>query len=147
MNMYGNKQLFTNAHNHCRAVISDTKSDNEQHIHDGISSQKVGSCDFWRIIKSVRGNSKSSIPPLFNGPEVMITSNDKAELFAQLSSSHSILDDSGRSLPDVFLKTDKLLHSCHVTTKFVAIVTRLDPCKATGPDGILVIVLQKCSPE
>ncbi|CAI9721180.1 Hypothetical predicted protein [Octopus vulgaris] len=143
-----NKQPFTNDRNHCRAVIRDAKQDYEQHIHDRISSQKVGSHDFWRIIKSVRGNNKSSIPPLFNGPEVLTTSNDKSELFAQLFSSHFILDDSGHPLPDVFLKTDKPLHICHITSdKVAAIVARLEPCKATGPHGIPVVVLQKCSPE
>ncbi|CAI9732348.1 Hypothetical predicted protein [Octopus vulgaris] len=112
-----NKQLFTNACNPSWAVIRDAKSHYGQHIHDRISSQKAGSRDFWRIIKSVRGDKKSSIPPLFNRSEVLTTFNDKAELFAQLFSSLYILNDSGHPLPDVFLKTDKLLHSCHMTSK------------------------------
>ncbi|CAI9735156.1 Hypothetical predicted protein [Octopus vulgaris] len=134
--------------NHYWVVIRDAKPDYEQHIHDRrISSQRVGSRDFWRIIKSVRGNNKSSIPPLFNGPEVLTTSNDKAELFAQLFSSHSILDGSGHPLLNALLKTDKLSRSSHITSaKFAAIMAQLDPSKATGPDGIPVTALQKCSP-
>ncbi|CAI9734911.1 Hypothetical predicted protein [Octopus vulgaris] len=71
-----NKQIFTNARNHCLAVIHDAKSDYKQQIYDHISSH------------------------------------------------------------------------CHITSaKVAAIVARLAPGKATGPDGIPVIVLQKCSPE
>ena len=108
----------------------------------------MGSRDFWRIIKSIRSKNKSSVPPLFNGPEVLTSSKDKVELFAKLFSSHSTLDDCGHPLPDFPPKTDQLLHDCQITpAKVAAIVTRLDPSKATGPDGIPVIVLQKCSPE
>ena len=33
------------------------------------------------------------------------------------------------------------------STKVAAVIAQLDPSKATGPDGIPVVVLQKCSPE
>ncbi|CAI9725920.1 Hypothetical predicted protein [Octopus vulgaris] len=89
-----------------------------------------------------------SIYSIKERPEVLTTDKDKAELFAQPLISHSILDDAGHPFPDVFLQTDKLLHSCHITfAKAAAIVAQLHPCEATGPDSIPVIDLQKCSPE
>ena len=63
-------------------------------------------------------------------------------------SINSTLDDSGHELPDFPSRTDSLLSSLDISPKKVAsIIASLDPSKATGPDGIPVIVLQKCSPE
>ena len=44
-----------------------------------ITSQKLGSRDFWRIANSVLNKGKSAIPPLFNGPEVLSFASDKAK--------------------------------------------------------------------
>ena len=44
--------------------------------------QKLGSQDFWRIADSVLNKSRSDIPPLFNGPESLSSTSNKAKLFA-----------------------------------------------------------------
>ena len=41
-----------------------------------ITSQKLGSRDFWRIANSVLNKGKSAIPRLFNGPEVLSSVSD-----------------------------------------------------------------------
>ena len=46
-----------------------------------ITSQKLGSCDFWRIANNAPNEGKSAIPPLFNGLEVLSSASDKAKLF------------------------------------------------------------------
>ena len=38
--------------------------------------------------------SKSAIPPLFNGPEMLSSASDKAKLFAENVSKNSNLNDS-----------------------------------------------------
>ena len=53
------------------------------HLHmliklESITSQKLGSRDFWRIANSVLNKGKYAIPPLFNGPEVLSFASDKA---------------------------------------------------------------------
>ena len=53
------------------------------------------------------------IPPPFNGPEVVNTARNKAELFAKLFSSNSTLDDTGHILPDFPPRTDKVDSSQH----------------------------------
>ena len=58
---------------------------------DSTTSQKFGSCDFWRIPNSVFNKGKSAIPPLFNGPEVLSSTSDKAKLFAENFSKNSNL--------------------------------------------------------
>jgi len=88
------------------------------------------------------------ILPLFNGPEVVISANNKAELFAKQFSSNSTLDDTGHALPDFEARTDTKLAHINITPIMVArVISGLDPSKATGPDDIPVVVLQRCSPE
>ena len=98
------------------------------------------------IITSNKG--KSSIPPLFHGPEVLTSSKEKVELFTKLFSINSTLYDSGHPFPDFPHRTNTNLDNFDISSKKVAaVISQLDPSKATSPDGIPVIVLQKCSPE
>ena len=60
---------------------------------------KLGSRDFRQIVNSVLNKGKSTIPPLFNGPEVLSSASDKAKLFAKKFSKNFNLDESGISLP------------------------------------------------
>ena len=115
---------------------------------ESITSQKLGSCDLWRIANSVVNKGKSAIPPVFNGPEVLSSASDKAKLFAETFSMNSNLDDSGISLPVFPSKTNLKLHNISVTPKMVRkVVMNLDLSKASGPDCIPVVVLKNCEPE
>ena len=49
---------------------------------------------FWQIANSVLNKSKSAIPPLFNGPEILSSASDKGKLFAKSFSKNSNLDVS-----------------------------------------------------
>ena len=49
---------------------------------ESITSQKLGSRDFWQIANSVLNEVKSAIPPLFNSPEVLPFASHQAILFA-----------------------------------------------------------------
>ena len=66
---------------------------------ESITSQKIGSCGFWRISKSVLNKRRSVIHPLFYSPEVLSSAPDKAKLFAENVSKNSNLTDLGISLP------------------------------------------------
>ena len=44
-----------------------------------ITSQKLGSWEFYQITNSVLKKVKSTISPLFNGPEVLYSASDKAK--------------------------------------------------------------------
>ena len=60
---------------------------------ESITSQKLGSRNFWRIANSFLNKGKSAIPPLFNGLEVLSSASDKAKWFAKNLSKNSNLDD------------------------------------------------------
>ena len=88
------------------------------------------------------------ISPLFNGPEVLTSSASKAELFAKQFSYNSTLDGTGHVLPEIQPRTEVNLSSLNITPRMVSDVIRsLDSSKATGPDEIPVVVLQRCSSE
>ena len=115
---------------------------------ESITSQKLGSCDFWQIANSVLNKGKSAIPPLFNGPEVLSSASDKAELFAENFSKNSNLEDSRISLPVFPSRTYLKLRNISVTHKMVKkVIMNLDLSKATGPDFIPVMVLKNCQLE
>ena len=50
---------------------------------ESITSQELGSQDFWQNPSSVLSKGKSAIPPLLNGLEVLSLASDKAKLFAE----------------------------------------------------------------
>ena len=85
--------------------------------------------------------SKSTIPPLFNGPEVLSFASDKPKLFHENFSKSSNLDDSGISLPIFSSETNLKRHNIQVTPNFVKkVIINLDSSEASGSDYILVVV-------
>ena len=65
------KVKFRQASNHCKRVLEAAKLEYATKTKESITSQKLGSRDFWRIANSVLNKGKSAIPPQFNGPEVL----------------------------------------------------------------------------
>ena len=71
------KVNFRQASNRCKRVLESAKLAYANKTKESIFSQKRGCCDFWRITNSVLNKSKSVIPPLLNGPEVLSSASDK----------------------------------------------------------------------
>ena len=88
------KVKFRQASNHCKRVLEAAKLAYANKTKESITSQKLGSHDFWRIANSVLNKGKSATPSLFNSPELLSPASDKAELFAENFSKNSNLDDS-----------------------------------------------------
>ena len=115
---------------------------------ESITSQKLGSREFWRIADSVSNEGKSAIPPLFNGPEVLSSASYKAKSFAKNFSKNSIFDDSGICLLVFPSGTNLKLHNIFTTPEMVEkVITNLDSSKVSGRDYIPVVVLKNCEPE
>ena len=142
------KVKFRQASNHCKTVLEAAKLAYPNKTKESITSEKLGSRDFWRIANSVLNKGKSAIPPLFNGPEVLSSASDKAKLFAENFSLNSNLDDLGFSLPVFPSRTNLKLHNISITPKMVRkVIMNLDLSKASGPDCIPVVFLKNCEPE
>ena len=93
------KVKFREASNRCKTVLEAARSAYANKTKESITSQKCSSQNFWRIANSVLNKGKSAIPPLFNGPEVLSSASDNANLFTKNLSRNSNLDDCGISLP------------------------------------------------
>ena len=83
--------------NHCKRVLQAAKLAYATKTKESMTSQKLGSRDFWQIANSFFNKDKSAIPPVFNRLEVLSSASDKAKLFAKNFSKNSNLDDSGIS--------------------------------------------------
>ena len=113
------KVKFRQAINHCKRVLEAAKLAYANKTKESITSQKLGSRDFWRIANSVLNKGKSAIPPLFNGPELLSSASDKAKLFAGSFSKNSNLHDSGISLPYFPSRTNLKLHNISAAPKML----------------------------
>ena len=129
------KVKFRWASNCCKRVLEAAKLAYANKTKEPITSQKLGSHDFWRIANSVLNKGKSAILPLFIGPEVLSSVSDKAKLFAENFSINSNLDHSGISLPVFPFRTNLKLHNISGTPKMVRkVIINLDLSKASRPD-------------
>ena len=92
------KVKLSQASNRCKRVLEAAKLAYAKKTKKSITSQKLGSRDFWQIANSVLKKGKSVILPQFNGLEVLSSASDKAKLFAENFSKNSNPDYSGISL-------------------------------------------------
>ena len=113
------KVKFRQASTHCKRVLEVAKLAYANETKESITSQKLGSRDFWRIANSVLNKGKSAIPPLFNGLELLPSAPDKAKLLAENFSKNSNLDDSAISLPVFPFRTNSKLHNISLTPTMV----------------------------
>ena len=121
------KVKFRQASDRCKRVLEAAKLAYANKTKESITSQKLGSRDFWRIANSVL---------------------NKGKLFPKNFSMNSNLDDSGISLPAFPSRTNLKLHDISVTPKMVRkVVMNLDLSKASGPACIPVVVLKNCELE
>ena len=116
------KVKFRQASNRCKRVLEAAKLAYATKTKESITSQKLGSRDFWRIANSVLNKGKSAIPPLFNNPEVLSSASHKAKLFAKSFSNNSSI-----SLPAFPSRTNLKLHNIAITPKMLKkLITNVD---------------------
>ena len=77
--------IFTNriSSNCWKRVLEAAKLAHAKKTKESITSQKLGSRDFWIIADSVLNKVKFIMPPLFNGLKVFSSASDKVILFAK----------------------------------------------------------------
>ena len=113
------KVKFRQASNCCERILETAKLAYATKTKESITSQKLGSWDFWKTANSIVNKGKSAMPPLFNGPEVLFSTSDKAKLFAKNFSKNSNLHDLGISLPVFPSRTNLKLHNVPITPNMV----------------------------
>ena len=142
------KVKFRQASNRCKRVLEAAKLAYANKTKESITSQKLGSRDFWRIANSVLNKGKSAILPLFNGPELLPSASDKLKLITKIFCRNSSCHNSVISLPVFPSRSNLKLHNIFITPEMVKkVIMNLDSKKASGPDCIPVVVLKNCQPE
>ena len=139
-------RLYITARNHSNSVLRSCKSNFIKRKCSLLSSSNSGR-PFWTLVKSLRHNlSSSSFPPLFRSDGSVATSPaEKANLFAEIFSSTSVLNDSGIS-PPVLPVSSPPMPAIKISNKDVTkVLNELKIHKASGPDGIPSIVLKNCA--
>ena len=135
---------FKEASNCCERVPGPAKSAYANRAKTSITSQKLGSFDFWRIANGTLNKSKSSLPALFNDPEVLSSASDKAKLLAENFSKNSNLDYSSISLLAVSSRTNLKLHIPATVKLIKRVMADRDLSKAYSPNCVPVIHLNDC---
>ena len=113
------KVKFRQASNRCKRILEAAKLAHATKTKDSITSQKLGSRDFWRIVNSVLNKSKYAIPALFNDLELLSYASEKAKLFAKNFCNKSNLDDSRISEPVFSFRTKLKVHNVSIIPKIV----------------------------
>ena len=112
---------------------------------DSITSQKLGSLDFWQIANIVLNKGKSAIPPLFNSPEVFLIKQNcllktfLGTLILMTQVSLYLFSPSRTNL--------KLLNISVALKMVKKVIMDLHLSKASGPNCIPLVVLKNCEPE
>ena len=75
---------FRQASNRCTRFLEAAKLAYANKTKEPITSHKLGPDKFWRIANSALEKGKSAIPLLFNRPEVLSSTADKAKLLAKI---------------------------------------------------------------
>ena len=123
------------ASNRCKRVLEAAKLTYANKTKESITSEKLGSRDFWRISNSVLNKGESDIRHLFKGQEVLPSASDKVKLFAENFSKNSNPVDSGISLPVFPSRNNVKLHNNSITPRMVEkVITNLDLSKLSRPD-------------
>ena len=144
------KVKFRQTNNRSKRVLEAAKFAYATKTKESITSQKLGSRDFWRIANSVLNKGNSAIPLLINGAEVLPSAPYKAKLFAKKlggTCRNPNLDDSGTPLPVFSSRSNLKMHISIILKIFKKVIKNLDFSKASGPDYISVVILKNFEPE
>ena len=144
-----NLRLFRQARASCKRVLLTAKANYASHTRSLVSSQRLGTKDFWKICNRVLNKTKSSSTPLVNADgSVSVSSDSKAQRLCDQFASNSTIRDAGVQLPSFPPRTQHSVSLPLISSKRVQkLIFELDSSKASGPDSIPVTVLRHCAPE
>jgi len=139
-NSIKNKRLFIDTH---RKTIQNARKNYQESVIAKISTQKLGSCDFWKIFNSVSNKGKSAIPPLFDGFNVVTSACDKSELLASTFAHNCSLPILNQHLPEFLSCCNTTLEDVWITPlKISKEIAQLDSSSASSPGPIPITVLK-----
>ena len=133
------KVKLIQASNPCKRVLKAAKHAYATKTKESITSQKLGSWDFWRIANSV----STKVNLLY----LLYSTNRKCCLLHLIKQIYLLKTFPRTQILSSF-RANLKLHNISITPKMVKkVITNLDSSKASGPDCIPMVVLKNCEPE
>ena len=108
-------------------------------IRTRIRGQRISEHSFWKLARTVQGNEadrSSRIPPMKGNGETITDSQKKCELFAEAFITKASLPGGGQYLPRTREPYSKISQFCFTIENVRKWLSKLDPNKAAGPNGI-----------
>lgn len=110
-------------------------------------SKRLGSREFWKTSNQILNRGKASVPTIIDGPRIILSSSDKAKLFANIFGFNSRLDDKGNALTNLSPITEQKLSYLYHGLGSFEIYQRFDSKMDSGSDKIPEVVLKNISRE
>jgi hypothetical protein len=112
-----------------------------------LTSKETKPKDWWWAVKRLQGSTgQTSIPTLQNSSGTLSTSKEKADAFCELFANKCTIDSADEPAPPIENLTAATLDKMTFRPRDVRrMMKKLDPHKATGPDGIGNRVLRECA--
>ena len=129
------------------SLIRATKISYNNNLCNKLRNAPLSSKDWWKILKlSFKKPQNKTIPPLQSNNTYADIDIDKANLLNTFFKEQTVLNDQGRTPPDIPILTNSHLSSIVLTPQQVqSVLQKLPVGKASGPDGISNRVLRELS--
>jgi len=146
------KSMYIDAVNTSIRVTNRAMNSHQSRLRESLQNGSLKDKQWWSTMKSASGVGRCSDIPLLvtsDGSEC-VTGSEKAEAFGQFFSKKCSLgsrDLQEHDLDEV-QRPPISIKNVHFRPQAVQrVLSRLDPSKATGPDGISARVLKECAHE
>lgn len=141
------KAYVVNIRNKTNALIAKAKRSYHSTLARNLMDPNAGQKVFWAAFKRLVNKKKHTIiPPLLEHHTYITNFELKASLFNEYFAQQCTLLQNASTIPALTKRTSFLLSDIPITEEAVLkIISKLDPRKAHGHDGISVRMLQICA--
>ena len=130
----------------CKEAVEFAKLSYLSNLGSKLNEPAITNKNYWKIIHRVMNKCRApKIPPILKEGTFNLNCIDKAKLFNEYFSNQCKLIVNNSSLPVFDYITDKRIDSIPIKdNELLLLIRKLNPNKATGPDGISSQMLLIC---
>jgi len=114
-----------------------------------LSDPQTGQKIFWNAFKRLSNKKKNTnIPPIIDDDVYISNFRQKANVFNEYFADQCNILENDSVLPDIQLNTNLSMYNININiNQIVSIISKINPKKGGGHDGISVAMLQLCASE
>ena len=130
----------------CQKAIEDAKNNYLINLGNKLHYQHTSGKIYWKILNKVMNKSKApKVPPLIVDNTFIVDCKEKVQLFTKFFCKQCTPILTNSVLPPFVYKTDKRIHQIPISVNdIIPLISKLNPNKATGYDGISTQMLLLC---